>query len=138
MKVNQVDTWVATMADKPGGLAAKLQALAQGGANLELVIARRAPERPGKGVVFVTPIKGGSAMRAAKKAGFARAKSMHAIRIEGPDRKGQGSRIASALAEAGINLRGLSAAAIGKTFVCHIAVDTSAMVRKATKILKAL
>ena len=63
---------------------------------------------------------------------------MHAVRIEGPDRKGQGARITKALAAAGVNLRGLSAAALGKRFVCHIAVDTVGAARTAIRILKAL
>jgi hypothetical protein len=34
--------------------------------------------------------------------------------------------IAAALADAGLNVRGLSAAAIGKTFVTHVALDSAA------------
>ena len=39
--------------------------------------------------------------------------------------RGIGKAITKALAEAGINLRGLSAAAIGKRFVAHLALDTA-------------
>ena len=56
LKVTRVDTWAASMKDKSGALAAKLTALADAGVNLEFVIARRAPEKPGTGVVFVVPI----------------------------------------------------------------------------------
>lgn len=138
MKVKRVDTWAASLKDKPGAAAEKLQALAKAKANLEFVIARRTPEKKGAAVIFVTPIKAGVQARAARAAGFKKAVALHAVRIEGPDRKGQGSKIATALAEAGVNLRGLSAAAIGKKFVCHVALDTAAAARKAEKILKAL
>ena len=58
LKVNRSDVWAATIEDKPGGLANKLEALAKVGANLEFVLARRTPERgPGQGVVFLTPLK---------------------------------------------------------------------------------
>lgn len=100
------------------------------------MIARRAPDKPGTGVVFATPIKGAKQCRAAKAVGFRKSNHMHTVRVEGSDRRGQGARMAEALAAAGINLRGLSAAAIGKTFVCHIAVDTSADAAKAVKLLK--
>ena len=138
MKVTRVDTWAATIKDKPGGLSAKLEALAAAGVNLEFVIARRKPEKPGKGVVFVTPIKGASQCRAAKKAGFKKSKSLHTIRVEGADKPGAGSKITQALAVSGVNLRGLSAAAIGRKFIAHVAVDSAAAATQAAKVLRKL
>lgn len=138
LKVSKVDTWAAEIEDKPGGLAVKLAALAAAGANLEMVIARRAPDKPGTGVVFVTPIKGAKQTKAAKAAGFAKSTSLNTVRVQGPDRPGQGAKMAQAMAEAGINLRGLSAAAIGKAFVAHIALDTPKDAAKAMRVLKAL
>jgi len=137
LKVTRVDTWAVTIEDRPGGLAEKLRALADGKANLEFVIARRAPDRPGAGVVFVTPIAG-AAQRAAKKAGFAKSATLNTVRIQGPDKPGEGARISAALADAGLNVRGLSAAALGKTFVCHVALDSSADAAKAMRALKKL
>jgi len=137
LKVTRVDTWAVSIQDRPGGLSGKLRALADGKANLEFVIARRAPDRPGTGVAFVTPITG-AAQRVAKQAGFAKSAALHTVRIQGPDRRGEGARIAAALAEAGLNLRGLSAAAIGKTFVCHVALDSAADAAKAVRVLKNL
>ena len=138
LKVTRTDVLAATIQDRPGGLAAKLAALSKAGANLESVVARRSPDRPGKGVVFVTPIKGPAKLRAARKAGFKKLPKMHSVRIEGPDRKGVGARITTALAKAGINLRGLSAAAINKRFVAYLSCDTAAGAAKAVRILKQL
>lgn len=138
LKVARVDTWAATIKDQPGGLSAKLESLAAVKVNLEFVIARRSPEKPGTGVVFVTPIAGAAGLAAAKKSGFKKAPSLHTVRVEGPDRPGQGAKIAAALAEAGINLRGFSAAAIGKKFVAHVAVDTTAAAAKAMKVIAKL
>jgi predicted amino acid-binding ACT domain protein len=126
------------MRDKPGSLAAKLKALAAAGVNLEFVIARRAPDKPGTGVLFVTPIKSAAARRAARKAGFKKSASLHALRVEGSDRKGQGARMAQALADAKLNLRGLSAAAINKKFIAHIALDRSGDAAKAARVLRGL
>jgi len=138
MKAQRMDTWAAGMEDKPGALADKLEALAAGGVNLEFVIARRAPDKPGSGVVFVTPVKGAKQIAAAKKAGFSRSTALHAVRIEGTDKKGQGAAITRALADKGINLRGLSAAAIGKRFVAHVALDKAADAAKAMRVIKKL
>ncbi|OGR10754.1 MAG: amino acid-binding protein, partial [Deltaproteobacteria bacterium RIFOXYB2_FULL_66_7] len=96
------------------------------------------PDKPGTAVVFATPIKGARQIRAARKAGFATAKSLHNVRVEGADKPGQGANITSALAAAKINLRGLSAASIGKRFVVHVAVDTNAAAAKAVSVLKKL
>ena len=137
LKVTRVDTWAVTIEDRPGGLAGKLRALADGKANLEFVIARRAPDRRGEGVVFVTPVTG-AAQKAAKRAGFAKSATLHTVRIQGPDKPGEGARISAALANAGLNVRGLSAAAMGKTFVCHVALDSAADAAKAVRALRKL
>jgi len=137
-KVKKVDTWAAPLKDKSGSLAARLSSLASAGVNLEFVIARRAPDKPGTGVVFVTSISGAAKTRAAKKAGFHKTQSLHTVRVEGPDKKGQGARVTRVLAEKGLNLRGLSAAAIGGKFVAHIALDSKADAAKAARILRAL
>ena len=48
------------------------------------------------------------------------------------------SRVARALSDAGISFRGLSAAAVGRKFVAHLAVDSAEDAKKATSILKRL
>jgi hypothetical protein len=138
LKVERVDTWAVSIEDKPGGLATKLNALADAGANLEFVIARREPEKPGTGVVFVTPIKGTAAVRVARQAGFAKTDSLHTVRIEGVDKPGQGAKIAQALAERGLNLRGLSAASLGRKFVAHVALGSAADAATAMRRLRGM
>jgi hypothetical protein len=138
LKVARVETWAAPLEDKPGGLAEKLSALADAGVNLEFVIARRASDKPGTGVVFVTPIKGAAAGRKAEQAGFDKTERIHTLRIEGADKKGEVARIARTLAEQGLNLLGLSATAINKKFVAHIAFDSSADAAKAVRTLRGL
>jgi hypothetical protein len=85
LKVTKVSVWAASIQDQPGGLAVKLRALADAGANLEFVIARRAPDRPGQGVVFVTPLKGARQTRAAAAMGFGITNSLHSLRVQGAD-----------------------------------------------------
>jgi hypothetical protein len=138
LKVAAVDWWAATIEDRVGGLVDKLAPLSAAGANLEVVISRRAPEQPGMGVVFVTPLAGEEQVKAAADAGFLRTGSLHSVRIEGPDRPGLGTMMTRALANAGINLRGHSAAAIGKKFVCHLALDTAEDAENAVRTVKNL
>ncbi len=56
--VSKVEMWSGEIVDRVGGLSAKLGAIADAGVDLEIVVARRQPHQPGKGVVFVGPIKG--------------------------------------------------------------------------------
>ena len=138
LKVNRTDTWAAPIDDRPGGVADKLAALAAAGANLELIIARRAPEQRGSGVVFVTPLKGAKQTKAADAAGFQKTASLHSIRVQGMDKPGVGAKLTRALAEAGINLRGFSGAALGKQYVTHLALDTAQDAAKTIAVLKKL
>ena len=136
LDITQVDVWAAAIKDKPGGLAQKLDALAKAGVNLEFLISRRTPEKPGGGVVFVTPIKGTKQVKAAKKAGFKKAQSLRSVRVAALDKPGLGVRLTQEIADAGINLRGLSGAAIGKRAVFHFAFDSAADANKAVRLLK--
>jgi hypothetical protein len=138
LKVSRAETWAAMIDDRPGALADKLAALATAGANLEFVLARRAPEQRGSGVVFVTPLKGAKQVKAADAAGFQKTDGLHSVRVEGADKPGMGAKLTRALAEAGINLRGLSAAAIGKRCLIHVALDTEKDAAKAAAVLKKL
>lgn len=137
LKVSKVDVWAAGLQDKPGALARKLDALAQGGVNLQFVIARRL-DKGRRGVVFVTPVQGARQIRAAKAAGFRKTPTLHSLRVQGANRRGALARMAKALAAAGINLRGCSGAALGVEGVAHFAFDSGADANKAMRILKKL
>ncbi len=134
--IKKVEVWAGEVADRPGGLADKIDALSGAGANLEFVIARRSPDKPGTGVVFVTPIKGTKQKRAAQSAGLGTTDSLHSVRIDGPDKAGLGTKMTKALADAGINLRGISAAALGRRTVSYFAFDSAADAENAVRVLK--
>ncbi len=130
------EVWSAGIEDRPGGLAEKLDALNQAGANLEFLIARRSPEKLGTGVVFVTPIKGARQVKAAKQAGFSKTDSLHGVRVASADKPGLAFMLSRQMADAGSNLRGMSAAAIGRRAVFHLAFDSVADANKAMSQLK--
>ena len=137
MTVDRMDVWVGSIKDSPGALAKKLAALSEAKANLKFVLARRTEKR-GRGVVFLAPLKGAAQLRAAKKVGLRKSKSLRALRVQGPDRRGLGAKMTAALAEAGINLRGFSAAVVGREFVLNLALDSTADANKAARVLKAM
>lgn len=134
--VERADIWAATIQDKAGGLAEVLGALRDVGADLKFIIARRAPDEPGKGVVFVTPLQGDREFAAAAELGFNVTHSLHSVRVMGRDRPGIAAELTQKLADAGINLRGFSASVIGTQFVAYVAVDTMSDADQAIEILK--
>jgi hypothetical protein len=134
--LNKVEVWAGEIADRPGGLSAMMEALSNAGATLDFVVSRRAPDRPGTGVVFLTPVKGVKQKNAARAAGLNTTDSLHSVRIEGPDRPGLGAKMTRALADAGINLRGVSAAALGRRAVTYLAFDNAADADNAIRTLK--
>ena len=107
--VEHVDVWAASIQDKPGALATVLAELRESGADLQFIIARRAPEAPGKGVVFVTPLQGDREIAAAAQLGFNVTRIVRSVRVVGPDRRGIAAELTRKLADKGINLRGFSA-----------------------------
>ena len=134
--VSRVDVWAAGIEDRPGGLAEKLDVLAQADVDLEFIIARRSSSTPGTGVVFASPIKGPRQTRAAKKVGFEKTKSLHAVRIATGNKPGFSAELTKKLAGAGINLRGFSAATIANRAVIYLGFDSDADANKAMRLLK--
>ena len=136
--IKHADLWAAEIEDAAGGLAAKLAGLAEAGAHLEFIFARRAPELPGKGIVFLTPLKGAKPIKAAKSFGFHPLSRCGVVRVEGPDSQGMGARITSLIAEKELTLRGFSATTMGKRCVIHLAFDSVADSSRAIRALRKL
>jgi len=134
--VESVNVWAAPIKDKVGGLSRLLTGLREAGADLDFILARRTPENPGLGVVFVTPLRGDREIDAAAQLGFNATSSVQSVRIEGDNRPGITSEITQKLADAGISLRGLSAAVIGKTYIIYIGFDSAEDAKTALETLK--
>ena len=133
--VERADVWAASIPDQPGGLADVLSALRGAGADQQFIIARRAADKPGTGVDFVTPLQGDREIQAAAAAGFNVAQLLHSVRIMGPDHPGIAAELIQKLADAGINLRGFAASVIGSQFVAYVGVDTLDDANKTIAIL---
>lgn len=133
--VERVNVWAAPIQDKPGGMAKILTGLHEAGVDLDFAIARRSSDKSGEGVLFVTPIRGDREIRAAADLGFNVTSSLHSLRVEGENVPGAGAMITEKLAQAGINLRGFSAAVLGAQFIACIAFDSEADAEKTRGML---
>lgn len=123
-RITREDVWAGEIEDRSGGLAEKLEQVSKAEANLEFLIARRAAEKPGTGVVFMAPLRGEASARAARQAGLTQWTSSLTLRIEGPDRPGLAALVASTVAGLDISMRGVSGAKLSDRSVFYLAFDS--------------
>jgi hypothetical protein len=134
--VEHVNVWSASLMDKPGGLSNILKCLDDAGVDLDFIIARRAPDEPGKGVVFISPLQGDREVRAASTLGFAISNSIAAVRVEGENEPGAAARLTDLIADADINMRGFSGAVVGSRYIAYIGFDSPGDAKKAAGIIQ--
>jgi hypothetical protein len=134
--VERVNVWSASLTDKPGGLSNKLKGLDEAGVDLDFIVSRRAPENPGSGIVFVSPLRGDHEVRAASLLGFAISGSIAAVRVEGENQPGTAARLTDLIADADINMRGFSGAVIGNRYIAYIGFDSPAEANRAAGIIE--
>ena len=138
LKITHAEVWTAEIDDQPGGLARTLRAVADYGADLDYVVAQRQPSNAGKGVLFLSPLAGAEQIDNASQAGLHRAVDRPALRMEGTDSPGAGSRIARIIGDAGVSMNSMSAAVVGRKFVCYATFDSEEDRRKAEAALQPL
>lgn len=138
IRISKVEVWAGDIQDQPGGLARVLTTLGEAGGNIECVVARRKGDGSNAGDVFVSPVKGKKMQDAAGRVGLQRAADIATLRIEGSDQPGLGGRITDAIAGTGVNMRGLTAAVMGRTFVAYIGFDSTADAERAARAIKAM
>lgn len=131
LKTTRMDVWAAQIDDAPGGLARTLRAIADVGADLDCVLARRESTIKGKGVVFITPLHGREQLENAQDIGLHQAGHLSTLKIEGDDRPGMGADLARVIGDAAVNLHGLTAMVVGGRFVCYASFDSVADLEKA-------
>ena len=136
LAIEKVEIWVGEILDHAGGLATRLQPLADGGIDLTFFIARRQSDRPGSGIVYLGGIHGAKQTKAALAAGLTRAADMGCLRIEAPNKVGAAAQIVGKIGAAAINLRGASASAVGSKCVLLLSFDSLADRDQAIKVLK--
>jgi glycine cleavage system regulatory protein len=134
-KLDRVHVWAGEVADQAGGVASKLALLAQANANLEFILTKRQPDKPGTGILYVAPVTGPLQVRAAKAAGMQETQAPVVLRVEGDNEAGLAHRLTQQWALAGISMQELTMAVIGGKFVGYAAFDTVNDANRAAAIL---
>ena len=87
MIVERMDVWSASIPDRVGGLAGILKGMDEAGADLDFIVARRRPDKPGSGAVFIrADTRGDREVRPASTLGFNITSSVDAVRVEGDNK----------------------------------------------------
>lgn len=134
-KLDRMHVWSGEVADQAGSVASKLALLAQAGANLEYIYTHRSEDKPGMGVLYVAPVTGPLATRAAKAAGLHEASQPIVIRVEGDNAAGLGHRLTQQWAVEGLSLHGLMMSVLGDKFVGYVSFDNVTDANRAAAIL---
>ncbi len=87
--------------------------------------------------MYLTPVKGRKAQKAAEAAGLHLADNISTLRVETPNKSGAGHAMMQAIAGAGINVHGVSAVAVGRVTVVYIGFDSPEDAAKAASAIKA-
>jgi hypothetical protein len=134
-KLDRVHVWCGEVVDQAGGVAGKLSLLAQAGANLEYIYTYRQQDKPGSGLLFVAPITGHMAVRAAKAAGLHEVSHPVVLRVEGDNAAGLAHRLTQQWAVSGLSLHGLMMSVLSDKFVGYVSFDSVADANRAAAIL---
>ena len=134
-KLDRVHVWWGEVPDEAGGIAAKLALLAQAGANLEYVYTHRLLTKKGVGSLFVAPVTGPLAVRAAKAAGLHEVSEPIVLRVEGDNAAGLAHKVTQKWAIEGLSLHGLTMSVLADKFVGYASFDSTADANRAAAIL---
>ena len=133
VKVKLITLWRREVDNRPGALAETVAPLSRAGANLQVLMGYRHPG-DARATIELSPVSGKKATAAAQQAGLS-ASGTPTLFVEGDDRPGLAHAIARSLADAGINLRGISISALGGRFSAYLAFDNADVATLALQIL---
>ena len=133
-EIAPIDVWVSEIRNRPGELANILNELDRRGAHLELIVGR--PGDAGSSAVFIAPLMSDDEIATAVRLGFHRSESMHVVRVAGPDAAGLGARVTQIVADAKLNLKAISGAAIQSRSLLYLRFDSPTDSARAVEALK--
>lgn len=136
VSVKRITLWRAEVDNKPGALAALMQPLAGAGANLKVVMGyRHTAVKQGKAIVEIYPVSGRKVTGAAEAVRLSES-SIPTLLVEGDDRPGLGSAIASGISAAAINIAFFMAQVVGERYSAVIGFESEEDLGQATAAIK--
>lgn len=136
VSIRKVTLWRTEVEHRPGALSDLLEPLAAAGADLQIVMGYRIPGQKTRAVIEVAPLGTRGLARAAETAGLAPG-GAPTLLVLGDNRPGLANRIASALAESGVNIAFLVAQVVGRRYSAVFGFESEADLDKATDRIRA-
>jgi len=133
--VKSIVLWRKEVENTPGVLAGTLEPLAQGGADLQVVMGYRYSGNESKAAIELYPVTGKKMTAAAGTAGLS-SSGIPTLLVEGDNKPGLGHAIAKTIADAQINLAFLVAQVIGRRYSAVIGFDKEDDAKKAAALIK--
>lgn len=131
VSIRKVTLWRTEVEHRPGALAELLGPLAAAGADLQIVMGYRIPGQKTRAVVEVAPVGNRKVAQAAESGGLAPG-GAPTLLVTGDNRPGLANRIASALAESGVNIAFLVAQVAGRRYSAVFGFESEADLDKAS------
>ncbi|HEY9870061.1 MAG TPA: hypothetical protein V6D08_12920 [Candidatus Obscuribacterales bacterium] len=135
--VKKAVLWRRELENRPGTLAEALKPFAEAKANLQVVMGYVLGDKA-RAALEVYPVTGKKAEDAARAAGMEPMGTIAALVVEGDDRVGLGHRMASAMAEKGINMHFAVIQVVGKRFSGVFGFENSADADAAAGLIKSV
>src|SRR5216683_3278620 len=132
--VRKTFLWKKELDNHPGAVAEALEPLAEGGADLQLVMVYRFPDAH-KGAIEVHPISGRKLISIANSSGLGPS-PVPVLFVEGDNRQGLGYALAKAIGDAGISVSFLMARAVGRRYAAVFGFKNDDDAAKAATMIK--
>jgi hypothetical protein len=136
VSIRKITLWRTQVAHRPGALADLLEPVAQAGADLQIVMGYRIPNRHDRAVIEIAPVQTRKAGRAAEASGLTPG-GAPTLLVLGDNRPGLANRIARALADSGVNIAFLVAQVVGRRYSAVFGFESEADLDKAVDRIRA-
>ncbi len=136
VSIRKLTLWRTEVQHQPGALSELLEPLAAAGADLQIVMGYRIPGQKTRAVIEVAPVGTRKVAQAAEGAGLAPG-GAPTLLVLGDNRPGLANRIASALAESGVNIAFLVAQVVGRRYSAVFGFESEADLDKAADRVRA-
>ncbi len=136
VSIRKLTLWRTEVQHRPGALSELLEPLSAAGADLQIVMGYRIPGQKTRAVIEVAPVGTRKVAQAAEGAGLAPG-GAPTLLVLGDNRPGLANRIASALAESGVNIAFLVAQVVGRRYSAIFGFESEADLDKASDRIRA-
>jgi hypothetical protein len=132
--VKKFPIWSVEIEDVSGATTGLFKVLADAGADIHFALGRPQNDKPGKAILFVSPI-GKKQEAVARKADFIPRPDVVGVQVDGPNRPGGNFRLTAAIAHANLTVRALVTTVSGDRFTAVFAFQSDADADTAIKTL---